>query len=180
MLERVLDHMPELLESMMLVMVFVLVSVTLVAGVLAFEFAGTAVDLGATLGFWYLEAEFAHAAGPGRLHLLHGLQSGEAGGLHLTVDYGADAAEDGGAGVFAGSGGYGGGLDFCEEGLKIVSEVYLQKRSQEGLTLPLRVLMRGMTMESTLTILPSRPRIWRTMGVSVMPFSTCSGWTSRL
>ena len=103
--------MPELPHSVP-VMMFVLVTMTLVAGNLACEFAGTTVDLGAARGLWHLKAEFAHAAYLGRLKLAHGFQSGETGGTHLSIDNGADAADDCGAGVFAGDGWYGGGLDF--------------------------------------------------------------------
>ena len=116
MFEGVLDHMPELLETVLLVMMFVLVF--LVAWVLAFEFAGATVDLGTSLGCWHLETEFAHAANPGRLHLLHRFQCGEASGLHLTEEDGADAANDCGASVFTGGGYYRGGLDLGEQRLK--------------------------------------------------------------
>jgi len=64
--------MPEPPHTMMLMlMMFMLVFMTLVGRDLALEFAGTTMDLGASLGFRHLEAEFAHAAYLGRLELAH-------------------------------------------------------------------------------------------------------------
>lgn len=104
--------MPEPPHPMMLMMMFMLVSMTLVSGNLALELAGTSMDFGTSLGLGNLEAEFTHAAHLGGLELAHGFQSGGTGGLHFGENDGANAAEDSGAGVFARGEWDGAGLDF--------------------------------------------------------------------